>query len=53
MNQNPEPTYNKLPEYRSSRAITITTIISCTVLILACLVSFVVVTIVFLINAPW
>jgi hypothetical protein len=47
------PTYNKLPEYRSSRTITITTIIACTVLLLACLMACTTVAIVFMINAPW
>jgi hypothetical protein len=48
-----DPNYNKLPEYRSSRAISITSIIACTVLLLSCLLACVIVAVVFLINAPW
>jgi hypothetical protein len=48
-----DPNYNKLPEYGPSRAVTITTIIACTVLLLACLLACVIVSVVFFMNAPW
>jgi hypothetical protein len=61
MTDRPEPTlesrpqtaYTRPPEYRNSRAITITFIVSCTVIVLACITGMVVVAAAFFLNAPW
>jgi hypothetical protein len=47
------PTYEPPKEYRSSRAITITAILSCTFILLACILSATIVLAYFFANAPW
>jgi hypothetical protein len=53
MSQMPDPTQFPPRDDRNSRAIVMTLIISCAVLLFLCMAGTFIITAIFLMNAPW